>query len=57
MEPKKYLLSYDWKEGRDGHFFFHDHFETDSFIKFLCKFVLLSIKYEIIDVQYRNFKD
>ena len=32
MEPKKYLLSYNWKEGRDGHFFFHDHFETDSFI-------------------------
>jgi hypothetical protein len=54
MEPKKYLLSYDWKEGRDGHFFFHDHFETDSFIMALLVFISLRRRYSTISVDYRR---
>lgn len=36
---------------------FHQNWSTNSFIKFITKFVYLSLKYEVIDVQYRNFKD
>lgn len=33
---------------------FHQNWSTNSFIKFLFKFVVISLKYGIVDVQYRN---
>jgi hypothetical protein len=54
MNPKKYLISYDWKEGRDGKFFFHDHYETDSFFMALFMFIALRMRYSTISVDYRR---
>ena len=54
MEPKKYMISYDWRDGRDGHFFFHEHYETDSFFKALFKFIALRRRYSTISVDYRR---
>jgi hypothetical protein len=36
---------------------FHQNWSTNSFIKFLFKFIVISLKYEIVDVQYRNCKE
>lgn len=33
---------------------FQQNWSTNSFIKFLFKFVVISLKYGIVDVQYRN---
>ena len=56
MHGSKYLISYDWQAPR-GTYTYMKHWEGDSLIMFLIKFAVLSFKYEIIDVQYRNFKD
>lgn len=32
MNPKKYMLHYDWRENRNGQFMFHEHYETDSLV-------------------------
>ena len=56
MHGNKYLISYDWQAPR-GTYTYMKHWEGDSLIMFLIKFAVLSFKYEIIDVQYRNFKD
>ena len=36
---------------------FHQNWSTNSFIRFLFKFIAISLKYEIVDVQYRNCKE
>jgi hypothetical protein len=56
MGQDKYLISYDWRNPR-GTYVFCEHWSTNSFIRFIIKFAVLSFKYEVIDVQYRNFKD
>ncbi len=40
-----------------GRCIFHQNWSTNSLIKFIFKFIILSFKYEIIDVQYRNYKE
>lgn len=56
MQQDKYLISYDWRNPR-GMYVFCNHWSTNSLFKFACKFIYLSLKYEVIDIQYRNFKD
>ena len=56
MESDKYLISFDWRNPR-GNYTFCQHWSGNSLLKFIFKFIILSFKYEIIDVQYRNFKD
>ena len=56
MNPKKYIIQYDWNEGRDGHFMYFGYFETDWFIVALFKFLQLKFKYDIIDVHYNSTK-
>jgi hypothetical protein len=56
MGQDKYLISYDWRNPM-GTYVFCENWSTNSLVKFICKFVYLSFKYEVIDVQYRNFKD
>lgn len=45
MNPKKYMLHYDWRENRNGQFMFYGHYETDSFVLALIKFVRLRFRY------------
>lgn len=56
MGGDKYLISYDWRNPM-GIYVFCNHYSTNSLIKFVFKFICLSLKYEVIDIQYRNFKD
>ena len=56
MGGDKYLIQYDWRNPM-GTYVFCENWSTNSFIKFIMKFVYLSFKYEVIDVQYRNFKE
>lgn len=56
MESDKYLISFDWRNPR-GNYTFCQHWSGNSLLKFIFKFIILSFKYEIIDVQYRNFKE
>ena len=56
MSQDKYLISYDWRNPR-GTYVFCNHWQGNSLIKFIFKFVYLSLKYDVIDIQYRNFKD
>ena len=56
MGGDRYFIQYDWRNPR-GTYVFCENWPTNSFIKFICKFVYLSFRYEVIDVQYRNFKD
>ena len=56
MYQDKYLISYDWRNPM-GMYVFCNHYSTNSLLKFVFKFIYLSLKYEVIDVQYRNFKD
>lgn len=57
MNPKKYMISYDWKRLRDGGYGYYEHFETNSFLIMIIKFLLLKLKYETIDIEYRNYHD
>lgn len=56
MYSDKYLISYDWRNPM-GTYVFCNHWSTNSLLKFVFKFVYLSLKYEVIDVQYRNFNE
>ena len=55
MNPKKYMLHYDWRENRNGQFMFHEHYETDSFVLALIKFVRLRFRYSTISIDYRRW--
>ena len=55
MNPKKYLIFYDWRPGRNGHYIYYGKFETNSFLIMVLKFLFLKLKYDIVDiVEYRN---
>ena len=54
MNPKKYMISYDWKRLRDGGYGYYEHFETNSFLIMAIKFLLLKLKYETMDIEYRK---
>ena len=56
MYQDKYLILYDWRNPR-GTYVFCNHWSTNSLFKFVGKFIYLSLKYEVMDIQYRNFKD
>lgn len=56
MYQDKYLILYDWSNPR-GTYVFCNNWSTNSLFKFVFKFIYLSFKYEVIDIQYRNFKD
>ena len=56
MSGDKYIIQYDWRNPR-GTYVFCGGWSTNSLVKFICKFIYLSFKYEVIDVQYRNFKE
>ena len=56
MPPDKYFISYDWRAPR-GTYLFCKHWSSNWLIPFLFKFVVLSFKYEIIDVQFRNYRE
>ena len=55
MNSKKYMLHYDWRENLSGMFMFHEHYETDSFVLALIKFVWLRSRYSTISVDYRRW--
>lgn len=51
MCPGKYTIryaSYPWSGCWDG------EYATDSFLEFMIKFAMLSAKYPIIDVEFRD---
>lgn len=54
MNPKKYFIMYDWKPNLNGHYSYHENFETNSFLVMIIKFLLLSLKYGTIDIEYRK---
>lgn len=54
MNPKKYLIFYDWKPGMNGYYTYYEKFETNSFLIMLLKFFFLKLKYDIVDIEYRN---
>ena len=56
MNQDKYIIQFDWRNPQ-GQYTFCQYWSSNSLLKFLFKFVVLSVKYEIIDVQYRNFKE
>ncbi len=56
MPQDKYFISYNWCNPR-GTYVFFNHWSTNSLLKFVVKFVYLSLKYEVIDIQYRNYRD
>lgn len=55
MDPKKYMLHYDWRGDRNGQFRFHEHYGTDSFVLAIIKFVMLRFRYSTISVDYRRW--
>lgn len=55
MNPKKYTISYDWRENKNGQFMFHEHYETDSFVKAFFKFVWLHFRHSTIEISYRGW--
>ena len=57
MSGKKYLISYDWKMNLNGQYCYYEHYETDSFIKAVLKFLMLKRKYEIMTIEYRDYKE
>ena len=57
MPGKKYLISYDWKRNLNGQYCYYEHYETDSLIKAVFKFLMLKRKYEIMTIEYRDFKE
>jgi hypothetical protein len=54
MNPKKYIISYDWKSYLNGHYSYNENFETNSFLIMIVKFLFLKLKYETIDIEYRK---
>lgn len=54
MNPKKYLIFYDWKPSITGHYNYYKRFETNSFLVMILKFFFLKLKYDIIDVEFRK---
>ena len=57
MSGKKYLISYDWKMNLNGQYCYYEHYETDSFIKAVLKFLMLKRKHEIMTIEYRDYKE
>lgn len=55
MNSKKYFIMYDWKPNLNGHYSYHENFETNFFIVFFVKFIILKLKHNIIDIEYRNY--
>lgn len=53
----KYLIQYDWRENRNGQLMFMRNWSTNSLVKFIFKFIWVSFRYEVVDVQYRNCKN
>lgn len=56
MDGDKYVIMYDWRAPR-GVYTFCGNWSANSFIRFIIKFIRLSFRYDIIDVNYRNFRD
>lgn len=56
VEQDKYFISYGW-DNPMGMYVFTRHYSTNSLILFLAKFVVLSFRYGVIDIQYRNNKE
>lgn len=56
MNGDKFLISYDWRNPVCN-YTFCKHWTGNSLILFLLKFIIISFKYEVVDVQYRNYKD
>lgn len=56
MGGDKYMIQYDWRDPM-GTFLFMQNWSTNSLAKFIIKFIWVSFHYEVVDVQYRNFKD
>lgn len=56
MNSNKYFIMYDWRAPH-GTYVFCRNWSTNSLLKFICKFVYLSFKYEIINIHYRNYKE
>lgn len=56
MQPKKYILQYDWKDGREDRFMYFGYFDPDWFMVALFKFIQLKLKYDIVDVHYNSIK-
>ena len=52
----KYLIQYDWRNP-NGLYMFMQNWSTNSLVKFIFKFIWVSFKYEVVDVQYRNYKN
>lgn len=57
MYQKRYVIRYDWAQLRVRGYGYYDYFETDHFLVFLLKFLLLKRKYKIMDVYYRDDRD
>jgi len=57
MGQDKYVIQYDWRNPTGRMYVFCENWSTNSFIKFIFKFVYLSLRYGIMDVQYRNYKE
>lgn len=56
MSGKKYLISYNWKRNL-SQYCYNDHYETDSLVKAIVKFLVLKTKYDIMTIEYRDFKE
>jgi len=56
MFQDKYFIHFDWR-APNGKYIFCEHWGTSSFLKFIVKFIMLSFKYDIIDVEYRYFRE
>lgn len=54
MNPKKYIIFYDWRPGMNDYYTYYEKFETNSFLIMLLKFFFLKLKYDIMDIEYSN---
>lgn len=54
MPPKKYMLHYDWRENLNGPYTFYKHYETDSFVMAVIKFIRLRFRYSTISADYQR---
>lgn len=54
MNPKKYLIFYEWRPGSSGYFTYYGKFETNYFLIMVLEFFFLKLKYDVIDVEFRK---
>ena len=53
MNPKRYIIFYDWKPCLTG-YNYYERFETNFLVVMVIKFLMLRLKYDIIDVEFRK---